>query len=557
MDRINALNKIKALRGELESLIPWGVALIPLIFLGVFYFYPLAGIFFRSFFQEQVFSLASFLDLAGSRRITGIVWFTLWQAGVSTLLTLALALPCAYVMATYRFRGKKLIMTLATIPFVLPTIVVAAAFQALLGANGLVKGINLEHTMGMIFLAHAFYNFSVVLRITTSFWSFLQSQMSEAASMLGATPARTFFSVTLPLLRPAITASAILVFIFCFSSFGVILILGGAGFSTVEVEIYRQAAHLFNLPGAAVLSLFQICCTFAMMWVYTLLQRKVPTFTPQAATLSLKPVKTINEGFMVAGCVAFILLFCLGPMAALVVKSLVLEGHFSLAFYRELFHNTSGSLFYVSPVRAISNSLMFGVATLALAVVVGVCAAFAILRNRHRFASILDPIFMLPLSTSAVTLGFGIIITLDRPPLNLRTSVMLVPIAHTLVAFPFVVRSVLPVISSIPQSLREAAALLGAVPSRVWFHVDLPIMARAITAGAVFAFTMSLGEFGATLFIARPEMATMPVAIYRFLGQPGIMNYGQAMAVSSMLMGVTAMGFFFIERFRPFGHGGF
>ena len=551
MDRIDALNR------RVRSLAPWGVAWIPLGFLALFYFYPLAGIFARSFFPDRLFSLASLVELAGSRRILGIVWFTLWQAGVSTLLTLVLALPCAYVMATYAFRGKKLIMTLATVPFVLPTIVVAAAFQALLGDNGLVKGIHLEHSLAMIFLAHAFYNFSVVLRITTSFWSFLQRQMGEAAAMLGATPARTFFTVTLPLLRPAIAASATLVFIFCFSSFGVILILGGAGFSTVEVEIYRQAAHLFNLPAAAVLSLFQICCTFAMMWIYTLLQRKVPTFTPQAAASGLRPATTLYQRSMVAASAAFILTFCLGPMAALVVKSLVFEGHFSLAFYRELFHNTSGSLFYVSPVRAVSNSLVFGAATLAMAVVVGVCAAVAVHRNRDRFGAILDPIFMLPLSTSAVTLGFGIIITLDRPPLNLRTSVMLVPIAHTLVAFPFVVRSVLPAISSIPPSLREAAALLGAMPSRVWLYVDLPIMARAVTAGAVFAFTMSLGEFGATLFIARPEMATMPVAIYRFLGQPGAMNYGQAMAVSSMLMGVTAVGFFFIERFRPFGHGGF
>ncbi|MBI9092702.1 MAG: iron ABC transporter permease [Desulfobacterium sp.] len=533
------------------------VALVPLGFLGIFYFYPLGGIFHRSFFSGEIFSMATLLDLATSRRMAGIVWFTFWQAGISTLLTLLCALPCAYVMANFDFKAKKLIMTLATIPFVLPTIVVAAAFQALAGENGLVGGINLEHSIAMIFLAHVFYNFSVVLRITTGFWSFLRQEMGEAAAMLGATPGQVFFKVTLPLLRPAILASAILVFIFCFSSFGVILVLGGPGFSTVEVEIYRQAAHLFNLPGAAVLSLFQICFTFGMMWIYTTLQKRITTFIPQSQSHALKPVNTLKEKLMVASCVGFILVFCLSPMAALVVKSLVFDGSLSLAFYRELFQNTSGSLFYVSPVDAVENSLVFAAATLALAVVIGVCAASTIQRTGKRIGAFLDPIFMLPLSTSAVTLGFGIIITLDKPPLNLRTSVMLVPIAHTLVAFPFVVRSVLPAISSIPASLREAASLLGATPARVWFHVDLPIMARAITAGAVFAFTMSLGEFGATLFIARPEYSTMPVAIYRFLGQPGTMNYGQAMAVSSMLMLVTAVGFLFIERFRSFGDRGF
>ena len=204
------------------DVIAWGaksiprfcVALIPLGFLGIFYFYPLGGIFIRSFFSGEIFSLESFLNLAGSRRIGGIVWFTIWQAFVSTFLTLLCALPCAYVMANFNFKGKKLIMTLASIPFVLPTIVVAAAFQALLGKNGFLGAINLEHSLAMIFLAHVFYNFSVVLRLTTGFWSFLQQQMSEAASMLGANSRQVFFKITLPLLRPAILASAILVFIF-------------------------------------------------------------------------------------------------------------------------------------------------------------------------------------------------------------------------------------------------------------------------------------------------------------------------------------------------------
>jgi len=244
-------------------------------------------------------------------------------------------------------------------------------------------------------------------------------------------------------------------------------------------------------------------------------------------------------------------------MLALVAKSLWHDGGLSFVFYRSLFHNVSGSLFYVPPVRAMANSLIFALATLAMALVVGGCAAGVIHGARGQIGAWLDPLFMLPLSTSAVTLGFGMIITLDTPPLNLRTSPFLVPVVHTLVAFPFVVRSVLPALRSIPHALGEAAALLGASPARVWIHVDLPIIGRALTVGAVFAFTISLGEFGATLFTARPEYATIPVAIYRFLGQPGAVNYGQAMAVSSLLMLVTAAGFLFIESLRSPGHEGF
>lgn len=160
---------------------------------------------------------------------------------------------------------------------------------------------------------------------------------------------------------------------------------------------------------------------------------------------------------------------------------------------------------------------------------------------------------MLPLATSAVTLGFGYIITFDQPPLNLRTSPVLIVLAHTLVALPFVVRSVLPALRSIQPALREAAAVLGASPARVWREIDLPIASRALLVGAIFAFTISMGEFGATVFIARPDTPTMPVAIFRFLGQSGMLNYGQALAMSTLLMLVCALGFMVIERFRVGG----
>jgi thiamine transport system permease protein len=164
--------------------------------------------------------------------------------------------------------------------------------------------------------------------------------------------------------------------------------------------------------------------------------------------------------------------------------------------------------------------------------------------------SFLDPLFMLPLGTSAVTLGFGYIIALNRPPLNLRASPLLLPLAHTLVAFPFVVRSLLPAMRGMNPHWREAAGVLGASPVRIVREIDLPIVARALLVGAVFAFTVSLGEFGATLLIARPTFPTMPVVIYRLLGAQGALNQGQGLAMSTLLMLVCALGFILIERFR-------
>ncbi len=543
---------------------------IPLLFLAIFYFYPLIKIFSLSFMPEGEWRPGKLHKLVSSGFYIQTFWFTFWQASLSTILTLLLALPGAYVFARYRFFGKNLIQSFTTIPFVLPTVVVATAFQALLGPNGLINiwlmqwfelpdaPIQLNHTLWFILLAHVFYNYTVVLRIVGGFWSRLECTLTEAAQVLGASPWQTFFKITLPLLYPAIFAAGLLVFIFCFSSFGIILILGGPRFSTIEVEIYRQAVHIFNLPMAAALSLIQIVFTFLLMWVYTALQRKTGVdIMPESSASALRNVTTCRDRVIVGGNTALMMLLLGMPMLALVFRSFSSDSGLSLVFYRALFENPTQSIFFVPPMEAVIYSVGFAGVTLVLAVFLGLPAASFLASPQKGLGALLDPIFMLPLSTSAVTLGFGFIIALDRPPLNLRTSLMLVPLAHTLVAFPFVVRSILPALRSIPRNLREAATLLGASPLKVWQAVDLPIVGRAVLVGAVFAFTVSLGEFGATVFVARPQTPTMPLAIYRFLGQPGAMNYGQAMAMSSILMMVTAVGFLLLEKVRIGGMGEF
>jgi thiamine transport system permease protein len=548
---------------------------IPLAFLLLFYFYPIASILTLSFAPEGHFDPAALGKLFSTPHYLRILWFTTWQAALSTLLTVGLALPGAYVFARYDFPGKSLVQALTTVPFVLPTIVVALAFTALLGPHGLLNTglmwllgldrppLNLQHTLAIILLAHVFYNYALVLRFVGTYWANLDPRLEEAARMLGASRWRAFREVTLPLLTSAIGAAALLVFIFCFTSFGVILVLGGPRFATLEVEIYHQTIHYLNLPLAAALSIVQIIFTFALMVVYTHLQARL------TLPLELRPRRVTqrrprhwHEWLIVGANVGLMLALLVAPLVALVVRSLTLKDGLSLAFYRQLFHNPRGSAFYVPPVAAVRNSVTFALATVGLSVALGLMAA-AVLENRgfspsarsprprgRRLQRLLDPIFMLPLGTSAVTLGLGYIVALDEPPLNLRTSPLLVVFAHTLVALPFVVRSVLPALRSIHPHLRESAALLGGSPWRVWREVDLPIVARAVLVGAVFAFTISMGEFGATSLIARPERPTLPIAIYRFLGRPGAANYGQALAMSTLLMLVCTLGFLAIERFR-------
>ncbi len=542
------------------------LAAVPLLFLGVFYFYPLLNILRFSLMPEGKLDLMPIMPLVTSGYYIKTLWFTFWQAALSTVLTLALALPCAMVFIRFDFSGKSLIQSLVTVPFVLPTVVVAAAFKSFLGDYGIVNSIltewlhlppfHLNHSVWFILAAHVFYNFAVAFRIIVGFGNHLDPSLVHAAKVLGASPWKAFCKITFPILAPALLSASLLIFVFCFSSFGVVLILGGPRIGTIEVEIYRQAVNLFNLPMAAALSAIQIMFTFACLSIYTGFQKKTHvTATSQAYSTEPQRPSGFFQYLVICVCIGSMGIFIVSPLAALIFQSLFDETGFSFANYRMLFEDSYQSLFYVPPIQALFNSLGVASCTLVISLGIGFPAAVYIARSKTRVSTFLDPLFMLPLSTSAVTLGFGFIITLDKPPLNLRGSWILLPIAHALVAFPFVVRCLLPALRSIGEQLRESAAILGASPFNVWKSIDLPIVARSLLAASVFSFTISMGEFGATSFIARPQIPTLPVAIFRFLGTPGAANYGQAMAMSSLLMIITASGFMFLDRImkRPQG----
>jgi thiamine transport system permease protein len=547
--------------------------LAPLTFLALFYFLPLGSILRLSFTRGEGGWAQPLAEVFTSPAIRGVLGFTFGQAALSTLLTLLFGLPGAYLLAHYQFRGKSLVQALAGIPFVMPTLVVAAAFEALLGPSGWINRglmalfrldqppVSFTYSLGAILTAHVFYNTTIVLRTVGDFWSHLDPRLEQAARVLGANRWQVLRRVTLPLLAPAIASAALLVFIFDFTSFGVILVLGGSQFATLEVEIYNQTTNMLNLPLAAALSLLQLACTLALTVIYTRLSRGLSrplSLRPQAYT---QRRLTTWRSRLMAGVILVTLLGLLTtPLAALALRSVTrlepdrgqqaYKPGFTLNFYRELGINRRSSIAYVPPATAIGVSLGYAAATVALSLLLGIPAAWSLARRASSLSSrILDPLLMLPLGTSAVTLGLGFIVALG-PPLNLRASPALVPLAHTLVAFPFVVRSLTPALRSISPRLRQAAAVLGASPRQVARRIDLPLVGRAVLVAATFAFTISLGEFGATAMIYRPEYPTVPVAIYRFISRPGDLNYGQGLALSTILMLVCAGGMLAIERLR-------
>ena len=258
-----------------------------------------------------------------------------------------------------------------------------------------------------------------------------------------------------------------------------ILIWGGIRFSTLEVQIYYQAVNIFNLPLAGALSIVQIAVMFLMMGLYTKLQRKIQTSHIRTRSVARLPL-TYRDKLVVSVTVLSVSCLLFVPLIALVLRSLTIGGEFNLTPYRSLSETSRGSLLFISPVESIWNSLRFaGIATV-MAVVLGTISCYLIDKSR-RFGKFLDPLFMLPLATSAVTLGFGFIIALDEPPLNLRSSWVIIPISHTLVAMPFVIRSVLPALRAIPKNLLDVGQVLGATPLDLWCTVDLPLISRGLS----------------------------------------------------------------------------
>jgi thiamine transport system permease protein len=551
-----------------------GLWAAPLIFLALFYALPMEQV-LRLSLTRGAGLAAPFVEAFRSPLERDILGFTFLQATLSTLLTLLVGLPGAYLLARYSFRGRSFLLALTSVPFVMPTLVVGAAFQALLGPNGWVNvalmglfglaepPIAFLHSLTAILLAHVFYNTSIVLRMVGDFWSHLDPRISAAARTLGAGRWEVLRRVTLPLLLPAIAAAALLVFLFDFTSFGVMLVLGGPRLATLEVEIYNQTVGLFNLPLAAALSILQLACTLALTLAYTRLAARVSRpISLRSRRLTQQPVRGPHRRALAALIICLLLALLVTPLVALAARSVAslqpegnqgatLASGLTADYYRELWVNRRESIFFVPPSTAIGVSLAYASATVVLSLALGLPAAWALAYRPESAASrIFDPLLLLPLGTSAVTLGLGFIVALNKPPLDLRASPWLVPLAHTLVALPFVVRSLTPALRSIRPRLRQAAAVLGAGPGQVVARVDLPLVGRALLVAAAFAFSISLGEFGATALIARPEYPTVPVMIYRFLSQPGDLNYGQALALSTILMVVCATAMLGIERLR-------
>ena len=517
-------------------------------FMVLFFAWPIAGVISRGLGGTN--PAAVLRDVLGSASHRSVIWFTLWQAAVSTVLTVAVALPAAGAMARLRFRGQRLLRALATVPFVLPTVVVAAAFEGLFDRFGLSGGgaVDLRHTVWAILMAHVFFNYAVVLRTVGAHWAALDARVEDQARVLGASRPEVFRRVVLPRLAPSIAAASAIVFLFSFTSFGVVLVLGGPARATIETEIYRYAIVRLDLSTAAALAVVQLAAVVALVTVSNALERRRAVAEP-VSSLAAAPRR---RGLGLITNLAVMALILGLPVAVLIERSLAAGrgGGYSLRNYTAMAERVN--LLPDTALAALGNSLMFAAPAAALALLVGGAATLVVVRagrgTSRRIGRAFDIGLTLPLGTSAVTVGLGFLLVLNRPPIDIRTSLLVVPIAHAVVGIPFVVRTLVPMLRTVNPRTREAASVLGASPRRVRREVDLRVAARGVAVAAGFAFAVSLGEFGATSFIPRrPETLTAPLALFRLLGTPGEALRGQAMALAVSLMALTAVAVFVMD----------
>ncbi|MGB3686420.1 MAG: ABC transporter permease subunit, partial [Ornithinimicrobium sp.] len=404
-----------------------------------------------------------------------------------------------------------------------------------------------------ILLAFVFFNLAVVVRIVGSTWSGMDQRAQDAAAALGARPWRVWRTITLPALTPAIVSAATLVFLFCSTAFGVVLTLGGLRYGTIETEIYFLTTQFFDLRAAAVLSILQVVFVLVLLQVAASARARAQQSLAAGSGAPRRPGRgDVAPIALTVITVAFVLL----PVLTLVWGSFRDRGDWSLHYYTLLAEPSASRGRRVSVLEAIGNSLTTALDATALAMILGVIVSLVVTRaparsSERRLLRGVDALFMLPLGVSAVTIGFGFLITLDRPPLDLRSSPVLVPIAQAMVALPLVVRTLTPALGGIDPRLRQAAAALGAGPFRAAWTVDAAVLARPMLAATGFAFAVSLGEFGATSFLVRPDRPTVPVLIYDLLGSPGPDNAGMALAASVVLAGMTTIAIASVERLAP------
>jgi len=537
----------------------WREALIliwPALFWGLAFAFPISVILARTNRVPD-----AMMQLISSTYYRGILGLTFKQAGLSTLFAVSLGLPGAYIIARFRFRGRSLLKSIGTIPFVLPSILVILGFVLVFGNSGLInslirsvfadfEGWNILYSLRAIVMAHVFYNFPITLRVVGNAWSSLPRSTYLASRSLGASPVRAFLSVDLPRLIPAILNSAVVTFLYCFLSFAIVIVLGGGPqLSTLEVEIFRLAKYRLDLDGAAALAIietaFTITIILALSWTDSRLQRRNIDISPA----SRRESKTMGVGMLIAASIYLlpILILILTPLLSIVFYSFFARATRAGALIPSLNHwrdilRIDGRILSVPMLSIINTVLLGGIVAINSTISAALVGRYTMHRRKSWIA---EGLMVLPLGVSSVILGLGYLIVIERIPHTMIIRLAALVGAHTMITLPFAYRIVAGGMKTISPRVLQAARSSGASAMKSFLTMELPLTKPFLITAVLFSLALSAGELSATLILAPNNFTTIPLAIYRMMGTYNIFS---ASALGTILICIFLLGFLALDK---------
>lgn len=513
-----------------KKLLLWSA---PVLFMVVLFYWPLLNVFFLALGPE----IAGAVNNEAS--VWPVLWFTVWQAFVSTAICLLIGIPGAYVLYRKSFRGAQLIQSVITVPFMLPSLVVAIAVTEV---GAIVGGI--DPVIAIIF-ANVFANYAVVVRNIGSQWQTLSKSTEEDSEVSGAGRFRTALKVSLPQLKSSIRASSAIIMLYCASSYGIVLSLGGGQVNTLETAISISVLERLDFAHGALLALLQIAFCLVAFTVSRWGGTNPLSFTP-----SFSKSKKIDRRDAPAAIFSFVVisLLVVVPLILVISKAFVSSnGSFTFENFELLDTRGARDLLNLTFFDAALNSIRNLLVSTVVSILLGVLVAFLLAeqsRRRHRrktdFLGIsLDAAFLLPIGVSSVVIGVGYLVTLTGDLAWLLSSWILVPMVQSVFAIPLVVRIVYPSLLAVEANTREQAMTDGANGFQLFKNVDYPFLKPVMRTAVAFSALVSLGEFGVASLLTYGDQATIPVLMYQLISRPGAQNYGMALAVASILTLLT------------------
>lgn len=499
---------------------------IPALLLLTFLIYPLIKLAAAAWSPEMLGELTD-------STLWEVALLACGQAALSVGLSLLVGIPIARVLFSYQFRGRGFILALVTVPFVLPTVVVALGFRSLFG-DAIPAGLML------VVLAHVYINLAVVIRLIGAQWSTLDPRMEVTAATLGANPFRVFTTITLPALRNSIVLAASVVFIFSFSSLGIVVVLGdGSGTRTLEQVLLRSTSVLLDFPAALAAAILQLVVVSLVFVISARVSRDEPRAT---VVLKREQISGRKTRFAVVLTCLVAVILVISPIASILWSSISSSGGITLQWWSDLVSTSNTRI--GSPIAALGRSLGLALGTAVLAAILGGAIAIAVMSKKGFVVTLA----LIPLGISAVTLGLGILLAFSRGSLDLRGTGVLIPITHALIAVPIVVAVATPSLRNVDPRRYFVALSLGAAPMRAWWTAFGTVFGGVMLAAGGLAAAVSLGEFGAATLLSRTDSPTVPVQIARLLGKPGESAFATAAVLSVILIIITMTLLLIVDR---------